>query len=128
MVNDTLGHEVGDELLKYVAARVASILRKPDILARLGGDEFAILLHNCDENGVDLVVERVLDNVQRPFKVGENTLIAELSIGAAYYPQNGRNLSELLRHADSAMYRAKQNGGGYYLPSIKMDGAVNFEM
>lgn len=128
LVNDTLGHEVGDELLKYVAARVASILRKPDILARLGGDEFAILLHNCDEQGVDLVVERVLDNVQRPFKVGENTLIAELSIGAAYYPQNGKNLTELLRHADSAMYRAKQHGGGHYLPSIKLDSASYLEM
>lgn len=128
VVNDTLGHEVGDELLKYVAARVASILRKPDILARLGGDEFALLLHNCHEHGVDLVVERMLDNVQKPFKVGENTLIADLSIGAAYYPQNGKNLTELLRYADSAMYRAKQNGGGLYLPSIKLDPVANLEM
>lgn len=127
-VNDKLGHEVGDELLKYVAARVASILRKPDILARIGGDEFALLLHNCDENGVDLVVERLLDNVRRPFKVGENTLVADLSIGAAYYPQNGKNLTELLRHADSAMYRAKQNGGGLHLPSIKLDTTSNLEM
>lgn len=127
-VNDTLGHEVGDELLKYVAARAASILRKPDILARLGGDEFALLLHNCDENGVDLVVERMLENVRRPFRVGENTLVAELSIGAAYYPNNGKNLTELLHHADSAMYRAKQNGGGMYLPSIKLDSAANLEM
>ncbi|MEK7724870.1 MAG: GGDEF domain-containing protein, partial [Acidobacteriota bacterium] len=117
-----------DELLKYVAARVASILRKPDILARIGGDEFALLLHNCDENGVDLVVERLLDNVRRPFKVGENTLVADLSIGAAYYPQNGKNLTELLRHADSAMYRAKQNGGGLHLPSIKLDTTSNLEM
>lgn len=128
VVNDTLGHEVGDELLKYVAARVASILRKPDILARLGGDEFALLLHNCNEKGVDLVVERMLDNVQRPFKVGENTLVAELSIGASFYPQDGKNLSELLRKADLAMYRAKQNGGGLYLPRIKLDSAADLEM
>ncbi|MEQ1604377.1 MAG: diguanylate cyclase [Pyrinomonadaceae bacterium] len=107
-VNDTLGHEVGDELLKYVAARVASILRKPDLLSRLGGDEFAMLLHNCNEKGVELVIERLLDNVQRPFKVDENTLVADLSIGTAYYPQNGSNLTELLRHADAEMYRAKQ--------------------
>ena len=71
-VNDTLGHETGDELLKYVAARVASILRKPDLLARLGGDEFGLLLHQCDEQGIELVVERMLENVQRPFKVGEH--------------------------------------------------------
>ncbi len=109
-VNDTLGHEVGDELLKYVAARVASILRKPDLLARIGGDEFALLLHNCDESGIDIVVERLLDNVRRPFKVGENTLIADLSIGSAIYPQDGADLTELLRYADAAMYRAKQQG------------------
>ena len=107
-VNDTLGHDAGDELLKYVAARVASILRKPDILSRLGGDEFAMLLHNCNEKGVDLVIERMLDNVRRPFQVGEHTLVADLSIGAAYYPKNGAGLTELLRHADAGMYLAKQ--------------------
>lgn len=127
-VNDTLGHEVGDELLKYVAARVASILRKPDILARLGGDEFALLLHDCDEHGVELVVERMLDNVTRPFKVGENTLVADLSIGAAYYPKNGENLTELLRFADLEMYHAKQNGGGFYLTKINLDDVTTLEM
>jgi diguanylate cyclase (GGDEF)-like protein/PAS domain S-box-containing protein len=128
LVNDTLGHEVGDELLKYVAARVASILRKPDILARLGGDEFALLLHNCDERGVALVVERMLDNVRRPFRAGENTLIVELSIGVACYPQEGKNLTELLRHADSAMYRSKQNGGGLYVPDLKFETPASLEM
>ncbi|MEP6900351.1 MAG: diguanylate cyclase [Actinomycetota bacterium] len=127
-VNDKFGHETGDELLKFVAARVASILRKPDTLARLGGDEFALLLHNCDETGIELVVERLLDNVQRPFKVAEHTLIAELSIGAAFYPKNGKNLTELLRHADTAMYQAKQNGGGFVLPRLRHDLAANLEM
>lgn len=127
-VNDTLGHETGDELLKYVAARVASILRKPDILARLGGDEFALLLHNCDEIGVELVVERMLDNVQRPFKVGENTLIADLSIGAAFFPKDGKTLLELLRRADSEMYRAKQDGGGMAPQNLKFDSPAHLEM
>lgn len=127
-VNDSLGHDVGDELLKYVAARVASILRKPDVLARLGGDEFAILLHNCNEKGVDLVVKRMLDNVQRPFKVADNTLIAELSIGAAFYPKDGRDLTQLLRHADIAMYQAKQNGGGLSLHNYQIDSVANLEM
>ncbi|HQU83094.1 MAG TPA: diguanylate cyclase [Pyrinomonadaceae bacterium] len=120
-INDTFGHAAGDELLKYVAARVASILRKPDVLARLGGDEFALLLHNCDENGVELVVERLLDNVQRPFKIGDATLIADLSIGAAFYPENGENLNELLRHADLEMYRAKQSGGGFAVITQKIE-------
>jgi diguanylate cyclase (GGDEF)-like protein/PAS domain S-box-containing protein len=120
-VNDTLGHEAGDELLKYVAARIASILRKPDILARVGGDEFALLLHKCDEHGVELVVRRMLENVQRPFTVGEHTLVAELSIGAAFYPADGKDLTELLRHADTAMYRAKQSGGGLAMIPPKID-------
>ena len=127
-VNDAHGHETGDELLKYVAARVASILRKPDILARLGGDEFALLLHKCNENGVDLVIKRLLDNVTRPFKVGENTLIADLSLGTSIYPKNGENLTELLRHADTEMYRAKQNGGGLPLMPQNIDSPVGMEM
>lgn len=116
-VNDTLGHEVGDELLKYVAARTASILRKPDLIARMGGDEFAVLLHNTDEKGVEAVVSRMLSNVERPFNVGEHTLTVGLSIGAAFYPADGKSLAQLLRHADSAMYRAKSQGGGLNLYS-----------
>ncbi len=127
-VNDTYGHEIGDELLKYVAARVASILRKPDILARLGGDEFALLLNNCDETGIEIVVERLLDNVTRPFKVGENTLIADLSIGSSVYPKHGKTLTELLRHADAEMYRAKQSGGGLALKTQKSESPVGMEM
>jgi diguanylate cyclase (GGDEF)-like protein len=107
-VNDTFGHETGDEFLKYVSARVASILRKPDLVARLGGDEFVVLLHNCDEAGMKIFIERLLENVQRPFKIGKHTLVADLSIGTAFYPRDGASLTELLRRADSVMYQAKQ--------------------
>lgn len=127
-VNDKLGHEVGDEFLKYVTARVASVLRKPDILSRLGGDEFGLLLHNCDQNGVELVVERILENVQKPFTVGKNILVADLSIGVAFYPRHGKNLTELLRHADIAMYQAKQNGGGLSLNNSIIDSVSAVEM
>jgi diguanylate cyclase (GGDEF)-like protein/PAS domain S-box-containing protein len=116
-VNDTLGHDVGDELLKYVAARISSILRKPDLLARMGGDEFAVLLHDTDEIGVERVVERMLTSVERPFHIEEHTLTIGLSIGAAFYPADGKSLAQLLRHADSAMYRAKSQGGGLNLYS-----------
>jgi diguanylate cyclase (GGDEF)-like protein len=118
-----MGHDVGDELLKYVAARIGSILRKPDILARIGGDEFAILLHDTSEKDVELVVARILDNVQRPFKVGNHTLKADLSIGAAFYPENGKSLQQLMRHADAAMYLAKSRGGGLtlYGPGSEME-------
>lgn len=107
-VNDTLGHETGDELLKYVAARVASTLRKPDLLARMGGDEFAALIRDCDHGRIDSVVDRIIENIRRPFKVGEHSLVAEVSFGASFYPENGRTLPELLRHADAAMYRVKR--------------------
>jgi len=121
-INDTHGHEVGDEMLKYVGARVASILRKPDLLSRLGGDEFAILLHDCDDAGVKLVIDRMLDNVMRPLKIGKISLVAELSIGTAVYPRDGASLSQLLRNADASMYESKQNGGGWFTS----DAAVEF--
>lgn len=127
-VNDTMGHAVGDELLKYVAARISSILRKPDLLARLGGDEFAAILRDCDETKINLVVERILDNVQRPFKVGKHTLVADLSIGAAFCPENGTNPGELLRHADSAMYQAKQNGGGLAIIHTPIEIGIHLSM
>lgn len=111
-VNDTMGHDVGDELLKHVGSRLASMLRQPDLLGRMGGDEFAILLHDATEVGVENVVGRMLESVQRPFKVGTFNLRAELSIGAAFYPDNGENLIQLMRHADTAMYQAKSHGGG----------------
>lgn len=122
-VNDSLGHDVGDELLKYVAARSVSILRKPDMVARMGGDEFAVLLHNADERAVERVVERLLESVERPFHVGEHTLTVGLSIGAAFYPNDGQTLTQLLRHADTAMYHAKSQGGGLtlYSPGSEME-------
>lgn len=127
VVNDTLGHDAGDELLKHVATRVATLLRQPDFLARLGGDEFALLLNDCDRQDAELVAERMLDAVRQPFRFGEHTLAADLSIGAAHYPHNGETLDELLRFADAAMYRVKQNGGSS-LPKIHYDSPTALEM
>ena len=114
-VNDTLGHHVGDELLKYVGQRVSSVLRAPNFIARLCGDEFAVLLHDCSRENISSIVSRILENVECPFRVGEHTLTAKLSIGAAFYPENGKSLNELLLQADEAMYQAKRNGGGLAL-------------
>ncbi len=111
-VNDTLGHETGDELLKHVGARTLSLLRAPDFVARLGGDEFVILLHNTTAADLHTVVARLIEHVEQPLAVQEHTLIPRLSLGAAFYPQDGDNLQDLLRHADAAMYRAKAQGGG----------------
>lgn len=107
-VNDTMGHAVGDELLKYVGARTSAVLRGRDLMARLGGDEFAVLLHNCDPDNIDVMIDRILATVEQPFKIGTHILTASLSIGAAFYPENGSTLMELLQHADESMYRIKQ--------------------
>ena len=112
VVNDTLGHEMGDELLKCVGARTSSLLRAPDFVARLGGDEFVILLHNTTCADLPPVVARLLEHIEQPFEVQGHTLLPRLSLGAAFYPQDGDNLQDLLRHADTAMYRAKAQGGG----------------
>ena len=120
-VNDTMGHKIGDELLKYVAARIASILRSPDIVARLGGDEFAAILHNTSETGVKIAVERILENTRTPFRIKEHTIVAELSIGAALYPEHGDQMPKLLSHADTAMYRAKSEGGGLAIFEALLD-------
>lgn len=117
-VNDTMGHAVGDELLKHVAARISSVLRVPNLISRLGGDEFAVLLRECARENVDLPVKRILDSVQQPFQVGKHVLAASLSIGAAFYPEDGTSVTELLHHADAAMYQAKHKGGGLALFEI----------
>ncbi len=92
------------------------MLRKPDLPARFGG-EFAALIHNCDQAGMEIVIE----NVKRSLQVGENTLVADLSVGTAFYPENSTNLNELLRHADSEMYRAKQQNHTALLSSSEIN-------
>ncbi|MFV0388588.1 MAG: diguanylate cyclase domain-containing protein [Pyrinomonadaceae bacterium] len=120
-VNDSHGHKAGDELLKYVGARIASILRKPDVVARLGGDEFAAILHNANPGGVKIAVERIIENTRKPFRIKDETIVAKLSIGAAFFPYNGETLGELLIHADKAMYRAKADGGGLAFYDSRID-------
>lgn len=118
-INDTMGHEIGDELLKYVAARIASILRKSDTLARVGGDEFAAIFYNANEQDIEIAAERILHITRQPFKVKDHIIKTELSIGAAFYPKDGDDLNKLLNNADTAMYKAKSNGGGLHIFNYK---------
>ncbi len=111
-VNDTLGHEIGDELLKSVGARTASCLRAPDFVARLGGDEFVVLLHDTRPDNFESVVARLIEHIEQPFSVQGHTLAPRLSLGASFYPRDGENLQDLLRHADTEMYRAKAEKHG----------------
>jgi diguanylate cyclase (GGDEF)-like protein len=110
-VNDSLGHNAGDELLKIVAQRLTNKLRKDDTVARLGGDEFVIMLEdvNCLENISNLVNELSL-LIDQPVKLVNQTVSVSSSIGIAMYPGDGENAEELLKNADIAMYHAKASG------------------
>ncbi|HEC30013.1 MAG TPA: EAL domain-containing protein [Gammaproteobacteria bacterium] len=112
-VNDTLGHHVGDALLQDVGLRLDRILRDIDTVARLGGDEFAIIIQDCDESQAVMVAEKIQTAFEPSSRINELDLYVSASIGIALYPQHGTDGASLLRHADIAMYRAKQNHYDY---------------
>ena len=113
-VNDEHGHEAGDRLLIEIARRLQGQMREVDLVARLGGDEFVVLLAGA-HNTVQLtaMARRLVDAVHQPVQEGDLLLRVDASIGIACCPAHGRKLNELLRHADAAMYRAKQSGSGF---------------
>lgn len=114
-VNDSLGHEVGDKLLVESAMRLSKIVRKEDTIGRLGGDEFILLLRGLtDEKNALSIVEHLLECFRNPFNIDGRELILTLSIGIAMFPENGKDTSELLRNADTAMYKAKSRGRNTY--------------
>jgi len=110
-VNDSLGHHTGDTLLVQVAARLRSRLRQEDLLVRLGGDEFAILLDGAGGVEAEAIALSLGAALGEPFDLGEISVHSAASIGIALFPEHGTDLSTLLRKADSAMYRAKADGG-----------------
>src|SRR5438876_1065335 len=113
LVNDSLGHQAGDALLRAVADRLQNTLGREDTLARLGGDDF-VLLWNGLKSAEDAAVlaQRILSILARPFTVEGNALNVGASIGISIYPDDGRDFPELLKNADAALYDAKENGGG----------------
>jgi diguanylate cyclase (GGDEF)-like protein/PAS domain S-box-containing protein len=123
-VNDTLGHHVGDELLKQVAGALSACLRDGDTLARLGGDEFIVLLEDVDgERGVRAVAAKLMRLFERPVLVSGYELFVTGSVGISLFPQDAQDLNVLVRNADVAMYQAKARGrNGYQLYAPSMDG------
>jgi diguanylate cyclase (GGDEF)-like protein len=120
-VNDIMGHHVGDLLLQEVAERLqAVVLRDYDTIARLGGDEFALLLATDDE-GAQLVASNLLNVLDQPVLLEGQEIIVSASIGIAYYPEHGDEINTLLRHADLAMYAAKQSKVGYVTFDSSLD-------
>ena len=123
LVNDTLGHVKGDELLQQVAGRLRECLRKGDTLARQGGDEFTIVLPELRErDDARIIADKFLDCLQKPFDLDGHQVHISASIGIAIYPSHGESIDELLRHADIAMYQVKgqgKNGHAFYDPSMQ---------
>ncbi|MFY9693126.1 MAG: EAL domain-containing protein [Xanthobacteraceae bacterium] len=115
VVNDTLGHRTGDQLLIQVAKRLQSVLDESDVLARLGGDEFAILLPAIQSNDqVEVVARRIIDVVAKPFNVDQNVITTGISIGIAIGPDHGNSADALLVAADLALYSVKVGARGTY--------------
>lgn len=110
-INDTYGHQAGDQLLRQVTARIQSVLRPEDLIARLGGDEFAVILSDLD-SGVfaEHIAERIIKQLEVTFPLGESNAFISASIGISVYPEDCKTPTELLQYADLAMYRAKDEG------------------
>ncbi len=110
-VNDSLGHSVGDNLLKVVTNRLKATIRREDTLARLGGDEFTIIMEDLSKaQDSSILAQKILEVLQQPIEVDKHTLYVSSSIGISLYPQDGTDASNLLKYADAAMYRAKEEG------------------
>jgi diguanylate cyclase (GGDEF)-like protein len=127
-VNDTLGHEAGDTILKAVAGRLKECVREVDTVARMGGDEFTIILEGfSQEDDVTRVAERITKSLSEPFCLGTDHASIGVSIGITVYPHDDQEIDDLLRHADAAMYRAKQRGGNsfqFYIPNNPPSSAL----
>jgi len=123
-INDTLGHSIGDQLLREVATRLQVCVRECDTLSRQGGDEFAILLPDLVANDeATRIAQRVLGMVAEPYRLDEHELHISCSVGISLFPRDGRNAETLLKNADSALYRAKDMGRNsyqYYLSGATM--------
>ena len=119
-INDVHGHEVGDQLLVEISQRIVATLREDDTVARLGGDEFVLVLSNPQgtavfDDSLAGLLDRVLSRIAEPMVIGEAVVHVTASIGVALYPEDDTDPDTLLRHADQAMYRAKQEGKARYI-------------
>ncbi|HEX7764529.1 MAG TPA: EAL domain-containing protein, partial [Cellvibrio sp.] len=125
-VNDQYGHDTGDQLLVSIAHRLKATLREGDTIARIGGDEFVVVMADLEcIDAYEIVLQRLLQEAAEPLMLNEKLLQVSASIGATLYPQDAADADQLLRHADQAMYIAKQAGkNGYHLFDVAKDIAV----
>lgn len=111
LINDTLGHDAGDDLIVQVSKRLLACTRASDTVSRFGGDEFVMLISGPNsKQDATIVADKVVEQIAQPFMLGENEMHISSSVGISYFPENGEDIPTLLKHADIAMYEAKQNG------------------
>ena len=116
MINDIKGHEMGDQILQEVAERLLKNLRKSDVIARHGGDEFIVIIEELDNcSGVELIANKIINCFQEPFHLENQDYFLTTSVGVAVYPADGQTPDMLIKNADIAMYKAKENGKNQYL-------------
>jgi two-component system CheB/CheR fusion protein len=122
-INDTLGHDVGDDLLRQAAGRLQQVMRDVDTVARLGGDEFTAVLSDCDAEGAARIARRIVDELAASFDVKERQLFVSASVGVAFFPEDGQDSNALIKSADTAMYRAKELGRNrfeFFVPDLQV--------
>src|ERR1700728_85529 len=120
-INDSFGHHTGDALLRQIGPRIRQVVRHEDLVARLGGDEFAVLLHGADTFKATTVAQRLSMLLEEPIDVGNASLRVGASIGVALAPEHALNSEDLLRCADIAMYRAKNERGSFDVYEAALD-------
>jgi len=129
-INDTLGHDIGDELLRLVSQRLLETLRFGDVICRIGGDEFAIILENVNQTSVaSLIAEKCLASLTQSISIGGNEIHIGASIWISVYPDDATSMHELIKYADTAMYYAKNDGKNAYRmfsPSMQDDARKRF--
>jgi diguanylate cyclase (GGDEF)-like protein len=125
-VNDNLGHAVGDRLLQAVAQRVRNTVRAADSVARLGGDEFTVVLHELDSPAsAATAAHNIVRMLAAPFPIDGHDIFVTASVGIAMYPHDGADVATLVKHADSAMYRAKRNNSGFQFYEASMEHSIS---
>ena len=125
MINDTMGHDAGDLLLKAVADRIRHCVRESDFIARLGGDEFTIVLENIDSpESAANVAEKICRSVGQPFVFMQQKMFVTTSIGISIFPDDGDDVSALIKHADSAMFRAKEKRNNFCFYEQGMEAEI----